>query len=625
MGARLTRYVLGILLSAFVSQASAQTVEVTPAPPAVLQVSGTLVDGGSHPLTGPVSVAFKIYAGASDGAPVWQELQSVTADARGRFTAMLGSATPGGIPAELFASSDSRWLAVQADGHAEQPRFLFTSVAYALKAGDANTLGGLPASAFRLNVDLGAKDAAAGATPASRAARVATRGDGAEPNASTIDPIADQVIPDDLIVQASLCVGFDCINNEAFGDATIKLKENNLRIRFEDTSVGVFATTDWTLTANDAGEGGANFFGIDDSTAGTRPFRVNAGAPTNSVLVQSNGKVGLRVDNPLLDIHMNTGDTPAIRLAQDNTGGFTPQTWDVAGNEANFFVRDLTGGQLLPFRIRPGAPTSSLDISSSGNVAIGQSAAPAKLTIVQDAAMSWANSGGTERVTLLGSSANYLGVSILGSEKMRVNSSGRVGVGVTSPPSLLSLLQDESLSWSNPGGTARISLTGSSANSFSLNVLGSEKLRVDSAGNVGIGTSAPAHPLHMGSGAHVTAGGVWTNASSRALKDRVETLSPEAARSALMALEPVTFFYTASPTEQQAGFIAEDVPELVATNDRKSLSAMDVVAVVTRVVKSQQQRIEEQARQIDAQQSQIDALLARLQRLEAAQTIRHEW
>ena len=47
----------------------------------------------------------------------------------------------------------------------------------------------------------------------------------------------DQVIPDDLIVQRSLCVGFDCVNNESFGFDTIRLKENNTRIKFEDTSV----------------------------------------------------------------------------------------------------------------------------------------------------------------------------------------------------------------------------------------------------------------------------------------------------------------------------------------------------------------------------------------------------
>ena len=43
------------------------------------------------------------------------------------------------------------------------------------------------------------------------------------------------------------------------------------------------------------------------------------------------------------------------------------------GNEANFFVRDATGGNRLPFRIQPGAPTNTIYMSSSGNVGMGTS------------------------------------------------------------------------------------------------------------------------------------------------------------------------------------------------------------------------------------------------------------
>jgi len=110
-------------------------------------------------------------------------------------------------------------------------------------------------------------------------------------------------------------------------------------------------------------------------------FEVDAGAPANSVRVSSNGKVGLRTATPVLDLHIATSDTPAHRLEQTNAGGFTAQTWDIAGNEANFFVRDVTGGSRLPFRIRPGAPTSSIDIAASGNVGIGSQAPGFKLQV----------------------------------------------------------------------------------------------------------------------------------------------------------------------------------------------------------------------------------------------------
>jgi len=203
--------------------------------------------------------------------------------------------------------------------------------------------------------------------------------------------VFDQVIADDLIVQGSICAGLDCVNNEDFGFDTIRVKENNTRIQFDDTSTSAgFPSNNWQIRANDSGSGGTNFLGFVDqgttgnSETGTLVFAVNSGASANSIRVGSNSKVGLRTATPVLDIHANTTDTPAIRLEQNNTGGFTAQTWDVAGNEANFFVRDVTSGSRLPFRIRPGAPTSSIDIAASGNVGIG-TASPAKKLHIADA------------------------------------------------------------------------------------------------------------------------------------------------------------------------------------------------------------------------------------------------
>src|SRR5437660_11127604 len=103
------------------------------------------------------------------------------------------------------------------------------------------------------------------------------------------------------------------------------------------------------------------------------------------MFVASNGKVGLRTSTPGLDLHIVTGDTPAHRLEQNSSSGFTAQTWDIAGNEANFFVRDVTGGSRLPFRIRPGAPTSSIDIAASGNVGIGTASPVTNLDVVSSA------------------------------------------------------------------------------------------------------------------------------------------------------------------------------------------------------------------------------------------------
>ncbi len=191
----------------------------------------------------------------------------------------------------------------------------------------------------------------------------------------------DQLISGDLVVHNSLCVGFDCVNPETFGSDTIKLKENNLRIKFEDTSVGTFPSTDWQLTANDSASGGQNKFSIEDITAARVPFTVEGSSPTNSIYVDSSGRVGFRTATPVLDLHVATGNTPGLRLEQTSASGFSAQSWDVAGNETNFFIRDVTNGSKLPFRIRPNAPSSSIDISATGNVGIGTTSPTASLHV----------------------------------------------------------------------------------------------------------------------------------------------------------------------------------------------------------------------------------------------------
>jgi hypothetical protein len=96
---------------------------------------------------------------------------------------------------------------------------------------------------------------------------------------------------------------------------------------------------------------------------------------------------------------------------------------------------------------------------------------------------------------------------------------------------------------------------------------------------------------------------VWTDASSRGLKENIAELPTDAALEALGGLVPVTFNYRREPGEQYVGFIAEDVPHLVAMGDRSSLSPMDMVALLTKVVQSQQEVIGELQRRLDRLES----------------------
>jgi len=106
-------------------------------------------------------------------------------------------------------------------------------------------------------------------------------------------------------------------------------------------------------------------------------FAVEGGAPDNSLYVDDGGRVGLGTSTPVVELHTVDGDTPTLRLEQNGASGFTPQTWDVAGNESSFFIRDVTNGSTLPFRIMEGgAPSQSLVIDDNGNVGIGAGTSP---------------------------------------------------------------------------------------------------------------------------------------------------------------------------------------------------------------------------------------------------------
>jgi hypothetical protein len=134
------------------SLASAQsTVPSSPSAvvPRWVNFSGKATDGGKV-ITGVAGATFAIYRDESGGSPLWLETQSIQADANGHYTVRLGSTKPEGLPLDLFASGEARWLGVSINAAEEQPRILLLSVPYALKAADAETLGGIPASAFLL-------------------------------------------------------------------------------------------------------------------------------------------------------------------------------------------------------------------------------------------------------------------------------------------------------------------------------------------------------------------------------------------------------------------------------------------------------------------------------------------
>jgi len=114
--------------------------------PRLIRFGGTIAN--RPPGSQAVGVIFSLYKDEQGGAPLWLETQNVSVDESGRYTALLGATKAYGVPMDLFTSGEARWLGVQAEGQSEQERVLLVAVPYALKAADAETVGGLPPSAF---------------------------------------------------------------------------------------------------------------------------------------------------------------------------------------------------------------------------------------------------------------------------------------------------------------------------------------------------------------------------------------------------------------------------------------------------------------------------------------------
>jgi hypothetical protein len=276
-----------------------------------------------------------------------------------------------------------------------------------------------------------------------------------------------------------------------------------------------------------------------------------------------------------VDVHIKSGNTPTLRLEQDGTSGFTPQTWDVAGNEANFFIRDATNGSTLPFRIKPGAPSNVLYIDNDGEVGFGTTSPAAPIHLLTDSStdadIRAEKSGGatvefvakTDKVTMGSGSTHEVRISSDGTGRVGISATGQVHVGTSN-----------------------------------------------------IGTYSHLFEVDNGSTLAYTDGGAWVDGSSRAYKDNIKDLTTADAMKTLKSLNPVRFNYKSNYKEECLGFIAEDVPDLVATQNRKGLAPMEFAAVLTKVVQEQQKMVQGQQKLISQQQQTILQLQKKMADLE---------
>lgn len=396
-----------------------------------------------------------------------------------------------------------------------------------------------------------------------------------------------QVFTQDVVVQGSICVGLDCPSSPSFGFDTQVLQENNLRIFFNDTSASAsFPSNDWRLIANGSNNGDPSYFAIQDATANRIPFLVEAGAFANTLYVDSNKRVGINNSAPVVELHVTDGDSPTLRLEQNGSSGFTAQTWDMAGNETNFFIRDVTHSSKLPFRIRPNAPDNSLYVWSNGNVGLG----------VPDAGPA---------------------------EKLQIESgnvwvkAGNVGVNVqpTQAMDILGNLKVTGSTFLTGDITATLGTNGASFFNSSFTTV----LRLDATNaRVGIGVQVPSYQLQLSTDeAYKPSGGDWLAASDRRLKQDIQSFDD--GLDVLMGIRPVSYRYNGKldlPTDEEyIGVIAQEIqkvapytvePLAVSEEDAKGENylAFDGTALTYVLINA----VQEQQEIIDAQQQEINQL-----------------
>ena len=469
-------------------------------------------------------------------------------------------------------------------------------------------------------------------------------------------------INEDLIVKGSVAVGQDAVGF-SFGFDTLRIEENNLRLFFNDTSEsGSFPGNDWRILINDTDNGGDSYFGIEDSTHGRVLFRADAGAPANSLRIDSNGRLGILESSPDQHLHITSSASPAIRLQQS---GAEAQIWDIYGSHDGLFITDVTSDSAA-FVIESGAPTDSIRVNSGGRLGIRETSPARDIHInsgftpgirleqsskTGNLPQTWDLYGSHTAFFLRDESAGHNVFSVESgapSDSIVVNSVGAVGFRSAAPARDLHIASSDTpairleqttdegnlaQSWDVAGSDELWFLSNVNAGEFPVKVYAdanSDGL-VLRGGNLGSHLTTPLHKVHFNvnqeSGESVLIGrasadtalatfhvdgtayisGNLEIGSSRTLKKDVRALQIEEAVAALAELEPVQFSYK-NQTDPQLGFIAEDVPDVVATSSGKSLSPMDFVALLTRVVQEQEQRLANQ-------ESKIEELSAVLQEL----------
>ncbi len=564
----------------------APAVQQTPLAPAVLTpvprviwLNGTFRPADKRPVGSVETVTVAVYREREGGDAVWQETQTVTMEADGRYSLLMGSTLSDGMPLDVFTSGEPRWIGITVNrpGEAEQPRVHLASVPYALKAADTETLGGKPASVYVL--------AEQEKTP--HASRHST--DAASPlTAGTPGYLGMFVDP------ANLGNSVLYQNGAAIGLGTA-MPRDSFHVTFTDSGGGFTGYAVQNLSGAVNAYSGMLFYDQTGATAQfqgfnntTHEYRINnvATGGTINFMIGSSSKF-LVANNG--DIHL-TGtvkvkDSPMLRV-----GGVLNSSFGLGADALN----SATPGNL--------------------NVAVGHHAMQATTTASANVAV-----GG---FALLNASTGAGNIAI-GLDALETTTSGNRNIAIgLDAGSLFSGGQSDNIAIGSPGsgpdsGTIRVGTPGTHTRFFAAGVRGV---------TTGVNDAVPV--------VIDSSGQLGTVSSSRRFKEDIHDMG-EASRG-LMRLRPVTFRYKAPFDDGSKpihyGLIAEEVaavyPDLVAHSADGQIETVKYQVLDAMLLNEVQQQqadiralhaqIRAVVRQNEDIQRQNKALQQRLAALEAA-------
>lgn len=324
--------------------ATATTSTANAAVPGLINYSGVLKDINGKPLTGITGVTFLLYKEEQGGSPVWIETQNITPDKNGKYTVTLGSTKLDASLSDSFANGEARWLGLQVSGQDEQPRVLLVSVPYAMKAGDAQTIGGLPPSAFVLanSAKPGATGStAAGTTTASASSKTsvppanpAVTGKGVAGFVPVWDTTSD--IVDSVMFQKSSQIGFGTTSPTATIDVngkgnvrdtlTLFPKSTDNTLAVSGTAFKISNTGTVTFISGQKFPGTGTITGV--TTSSTSGLQGGGTTGTLNLSVKPAGVTNAMLQNSKITLNANTAGgltTPgAMTLGSTFTIGLKP-------------------------------------------------------------------------------------------------------------------------------------------------------------------------------------------------------------------------------------------------------------------------------------------------------------